>query len=168
MGLGVTSEPEPETPQPARRAYGAGVVVLAKGVRHDGGPRLRFQVRQGAGERYCTNIQYPMQAVSRAMSDDSQILVPRSFIDLFVPPGRLKPTEPREHIAQRYELCEDLAQMLMEPAKARLFGLGITEADVLQRTLHGLHEGAVVDSAEAAWVVRRLAELLDWPPLPRD
>ena len=100
------------------------------------------------------------------MSDDSQILIPRSFIDLFVPPGRIKPSEPREHIAQCYELCEDLAQMLTETAKARLFGLGITEADVLQRTRDGLLEGAVVGPAEAEWVVRRLAELLDWPALP--
>lgn len=99
------------------------------------------------------------------MSDESQILVPRSFIELFTPPGRLKPTAPREHIAERHELCEDLAQMLTEPARARLFELGITEADVLQRTLDGLREGAVVEPAEATWVVRRLAELLDWPPL---
>lgn len=99
------------------------------------------------------------------MSDESQILVPRSFIELFIPPGRLKPTAPREHIAERYELCEDLAQMLTEPARTRLFELGIAEADVLQRTLDGLLAGGLVEPAEAAWVVRRLAELLEWPPL---
>lgn len=99
------------------------------------------------------------------MSDESQILVPRSFIELFIPPGRLKPSAAREHIAERYELCEDLAQMLTEPARARLFELGITEPDVLHRTLGGLLAGGVVEPAEAAWVVRRLAELLEWPPL---
>jgi hypothetical protein len=65
--------------------------------------------------------------------DDSQILVPESFTALFVPPGRLRPTETREHIAQRYELCEDMAQMLTETAQTNLLELGITEADVLKR-----------------------------------
>jgi hypothetical protein len=65
--------------------------------------------------------------------DDSQILVPESFTALFVPPGCLRPTETREHIAQRYELCEDMAQMLTETAQTKLLELGITEADVLKR-----------------------------------
>ena len=45
------------------------------------------------------------------MSEDNQIIIPPSFIALFVPPGRIKPTEPREVIAERYELCEDLARL---------------------------------------------------------
>lgn len=98
------------------------------------------------------------------MSEENQIVVPRSFIELFVPPGRIKPTASREHIMERYELCEDLAQMLTEQARARLFELGIAESDVLERTFAGLRSGEVVDEAEARWVVRRLAELLDWEP----
>jgi hypothetical protein len=95
--------------------------------------------------------------------DDSQILVPDSFTVLFVPPGRLRPTETREHIAQRYELCEDMAQMLTETAQTKRFGLGITEADVLERVHLGLRqEVSGVSRAEACWVVRRLAELLGW------
>ena len=83
---------------------------------------------------------------------------------LFVPPGRIRPTEPREHIAQRYELCEDMAQMLTETARARHLDLGITESDVLERIRRGLAQaGSVVSTEEAYWVVRRLAELLDWP-----
>lgn len=101
------------------------------------------------------------------MSEDSQIVVPPSFIALFVPPGRIRPAAPREHIAERYELCEDLAQMLTEQARARLFELGVAEHDVLERIARGLQgDGAIVSDAEAGWVVRRLAELLDWPPLP--
>ncbi len=100
------------------------------------------------------------------MSEDSQIVVPPSFVALFVPPGRLRPTAPREHIAQRYELCEDLAQLLTEQAQARRFELGVTEQDVLERIGRGLvAPGTIVDAAEARWVLRRLAELLDWPPL---
>ena len=100
------------------------------------------------------------------MSDDNQIIVPPSFIALFVPPGRLRPTEPREHIAARYELCEDLAQMLCETALTQRATLGVTELDVLERVHRGLGEGGIVSEAEAAWVLRRLAELLDWPPWP--
>jgi hypothetical protein len=98
------------------------------------------------------------------MSDDSQITIPRSFVDLFTPPGRIKPTEPWAAIAERYELCEDLAQMLTDQARARLFELGVTEQDVLERMAEGLLASpAVVPEKEARWVITRLAELLDWP-----
>lgn len=97
------------------------------------------------------------------MSDDNQILIPPSFIALFVPPGRLKPTEPREFIAERYELCEDFAQMLTETARTQFAVNHITEADVLDRVHAGLQgEAAIVTPDEARWVVCRLAELLDW------
>jgi hypothetical protein len=98
------------------------------------------------------------------MSDDSQIEVPASFIALFVPPGRSRPTATRAHIAARHEFCDDLAQLLTEQASTKRWELGVTEADVLQRVHRGLlAEGAPVDAAEAGWVLRRLAELLDWP-----
>ena len=61
-------------------------------------------------------------------------------------------------------LCEDLALALVERAQAIRFDLGVTEADVLQRIAQGLQPPAAgLDEAEAAWVVTRLAELLDWP-----
>ncbi len=99
------------------------------------------------------------------MDDANQIIVPPTFVALFVPPGRIKPTEPREVIAARYELCEDLAQMLVEHAQAVHFDSGVDEAEVLSRMLRGLlaaPEAVVVDEAEARWVKRRLAELLGW------
>lgn len=97
------------------------------------------------------------------MSDDYQIEIPASFIALYLPPGRLKPTLPRNELTARYELCEDMAQMLTDTARTMEFSLGITEADVLQRVDQGLRgEGAVVSPDEATWVVTRLAELLDW------
>lgn len=100
------------------------------------------------------------------MSDESQIEIPPSFLALYVAPGRQKPSLPREELATRYELCEDMAQMLTETARSMEFGLGIAESDVLSRCLQGLRvEPAVVSEAESVWVVRRLAELLDWPPL---
>jgi hypothetical protein len=95
------------------------------------------------------------------MSDHSQILVPPSFIALFIPPGRHKPTASREHIAERYELCEDLAQMLVETARTRRWQLGITSADTLERIARGLPDsGLDLDDAESGWVMSRLAELL--------
>ena len=101
------------------------------------------------------------------MSDENQIVVPPSFIALYVEPGRLKPSAPRLEIAARYEFCEDLAQMLTEQAMDKRWQLSITEDDVLQRMLGGLcGTDSVVNEPEARWVVTRLAELLDWPALP--
>ena len=96
------------------------------------------------------------------MSEGSQILVPQSFTALFVPPGRLKPTEPAAVIEQRYELCEDFAQMLVDQARAKHWELGITEADVLERMAQGLSASDVFTPGESQWVLRRLAELLGW------
>jgi hypothetical protein len=97
------------------------------------------------------------------MSDESQIVVPASFVALFLAPGRLRPSAPREHILARYEHCEDLATLLTEHARTRLWELGIAESDVLERIGRGLQaEGSGVSAPEAAWVIRRLAELLGW------
>ena len=100
------------------------------------------------------------------MPDDNQTHIPRSFLDLFIAPGAVKPRETRSAIGLRYELCEDMAQMLVDAAKATLFDLGVAESDVLERFNRGLLvEGSVVAPDEAGWVIRRLAELLDWPAL---
>lgn len=97
------------------------------------------------------------------MSEENQFIIPPSFIELFVEPGRVKPRESREHIALRYEFCEDLAQMLSETARDKLWQLQIAEADVLERVHRGLLSGEVgVDEAEARWVIRRVAEVLGW------
>lgn len=97
------------------------------------------------------------------MSDDNQIIIPPSFIALFVEPGRIKPSATKEHILERYDFCEDLASMLTETAANKLWELGITEADVLSR----MHQGLVgaqagVNAVEAQWVITRLAELMGW------
>ncbi len=101
------------------------------------------------------------------MSDDNQTYVPPSFVGLYLSHGQAKARLPKAEIAQRHELCEDLAQMLTETASRLLHDLHITEADVLGRCLAGLSgESAVVTPDEAWWVVRRLAELMNWEPLP--
>lgn len=98
------------------------------------------------------------------MSDESQIEIPPSFQALYLVSGRQKSSLPRTELAARYELCEDMAQMLTETARNMEFGLGITEADVLARCLQGLRvEPVVVNEVESTWVITRLAELLNWP-----
>jgi Fe2+ transport system protein FeoA len=97
------------------------------------------------------------------MSDESQILVPPSFVALYLAPGRARPSAPRAEVAARHEFCEDLATMLTEHAANKLWELGVTEADVLERMHRGLlGDAAPVNAAEARWVIRRLAELLGW------
>jgi hypothetical protein len=94
----------------------------------------------------------------------NQIEIPASFIALFVPPGRIKPTEPRSFIAERYEFCEDLAQMLVDMALEQKLARCASDSEVLARIQAGLRsDGQPVSIDEAGWVARRLAELLGWP-----
>jgi len=96
--------------------------------------------------------------------DDYQIEIPPSFMALYLDPRSGKPNAPRDAVASRYDLCEDMANLLTETAQSMLLGLGITEADVLQRIARGLAgDAAVLTPQESVWVLRRLAELLQWP-----
>ncbi len=98
------------------------------------------------------------------MSGDSQIDIPPSFMVLYVLPGRTKPSLGWVDLAARHELCEDMAQMLTETAKAIEFSTGLPEGEVLLRCLQGLASpDAGVSADESRWVVQRLAELLGWP-----
>ena len=98
------------------------------------------------------------------MDDGNQILIPPSFAALYVPAGKIKPSIGRDEMAARYELCEDLAQLLTEQAANQQFQLGITEDLALERCLQGLLTTPdVVSELEARWVICRLAELLQWP-----
>lgn len=98
------------------------------------------------------------------MYDHNQIEIPESFVALFIEPGRHKPNATREAIGARYEFCEDLANHLVEYARAQHHDLGITEGDVLARIGLGLAQpDSGYNAAEARWVVRRLAELEGWP-----
>lgn len=97
------------------------------------------------------------------MSDDYQIEIPQSFLLLYTDTRRQRLSTPWQEVAQRYELCEDLANLLTTTAKDMEFSLGLAESDVLSRVRQGLHgEAAVVTPPEAQWVVCRLAELLGW------
>lgn len=99
------------------------------------------------------------------MSDEYQIEVPPSFIALYTD-SRRRLTLPVRDLRQRYELCEDLSQQLVDHARTTHFAHGISEDEVLRRMHVGLTSPEPqVEAAEAAWVVRRLAELLEWDPI---
>jgi hypothetical protein len=103
------------------------------------------------------------------MDDSNQIDVPPSFVALYTNPSGHRLTEPIRVVRTRYELCEDMAQMLMEQAAAAHFKSGGSEADVLRKMQAGLSEAeSPVSAAEAQWVVLRIAELLGWEsPAPQ-
>ena len=97
------------------------------------------------------------------MCDDYPIEIPQSFLALYTDTRRQRLHTPWQEVAQRYELCEDLANLLTTTARDMEFSLGIAESDVLSRCHQGLlGEAAVVTPPEAQWVVCRLAELLGW------
>lgn len=103
------------------------------------------------------------------MDDSNQIEVPPSFVALFASPSGHKLLEPMSTVRRRYELCEDLAQMLTEQAATAQFKTGGSAREVLAQMRLALQaEGSPVQPAEATWVVTRLAELLDWERPPAD
>lgn len=103
------------------------------------------------------------------MDDSNQIDVPPSFVALYTNPAGHRLGEPIRVVRARYELCEDMAQMLMEQAAAAQFKSGGSEREVLHKMQAGLsEEESPVSPAEAQWVVVRIAELLGWEfPAPQ-
>ncbi len=100
----------------------------------------------------------------RCMPDDYQIPIPPSFQALYLDPRR-RLTLPLADFRARYELCEDMAQLLVEQCKALHYDQGLSEDLILDRMLAGLRSApSGFSDTEARWVVTRLAELLRWPP----
>jgi predicted amidophosphoribosyltransferase len=96
------------------------------------------------------------------MSDESQIHIPPSFEAVYRD-ARGRMTVSRVEFQARYELCEDMAQLLVEPSQAVHHDQGVDEDAVLARTRAGLaSQDAGFSQTEAVWVVTRLAELLGW------
>lgn len=96
-----------------------------------------------------------------------QLEIPPSFADLYAVNGR--PVRPREFVEARFEACDDLAQGITEFCMTLAFKDDLDEATVLQRCHAGLLQTPdAVSPAEAVWVTRRAAELLQWdqPALP--
>jgi hypothetical protein len=98
-----------------------------------------------------------------ALAEDSQIVLPDSFVALFVPEGRTRPAASRGEMLQRYELCEDLACALTDRAQTLKRELDLAEGDVLACVHRGLASPVSgLSDPEGLWVLQRLAELLEW------
>ena len=95
--------------------------------------------------------------------DENQLSLPPSFHALYLD-ERQRPTAPMGAVQGRYELCEDLAQHLTGQALA-LQPDGFADQQALLQRFHAtlaVPEAGLLQ-VEARWVVRRLAELLNWP-----
>ena len=96
------------------------------------------------------------------MSDEYQIHIPPSFEAVYRG-ARHRLTVSRDEFRARYELCEDMAQMLVAHSQAIHLDQGVAEDVILARTQAGLATAeSGFSEAEATWVVIRLAELLGW------
>ncbi|RYF78198.1 MAG: hypothetical protein EOO29_20025 [Comamonadaceae bacterium] len=94
---------------------------------------------------------------------ESQLHVPPSFVALYSD-ARQRLTVSAAQLYQRSELCEDLAQALVDTALTQSHGGTVSDEAVLARCHAGLlQEGSGLSPAEARWVTQRLAELLHWP-----
>src|SRR3954462_12897995 len=104
-----------------------------------------------------------MPPYSRFLEDAQQIEVPPSFLALFPPVATRRLTQPIDEVRDRYELCEDLAQMLVEHPSVQQGDDPASQRQVLAKTQQALEgEASPVQASEAVWVIRRLAELLGW------
>ncbi len=94
------------------------------------------------------------------MYDHNQTLVPDSFLALHSAHGRSLLS--RAEMEARFELCEDLALHTASFLAAHEQDPDGSD-DALRRCHAGLCvEPAAVSAVEAAWVIRRVAELQDW------
>lgn len=97
------------------------------------------------------------------MDDLNQIEVPPSFLALYTSAATRRLTQPISEVRDRYELCEDLAQMMVEHPSMQQGDDAASQREVLARTQLALEgEASPVQRNEAMWVIRRLAELLGW------
>jgi hypothetical protein len=96
------------------------------------------------------------------MSDDYQIHIPPSFFAIHTD-ARQRLREPLATVRVRYEVCEDLANHLVQHAQLLHHVEVPSEEEILVRIHAGLNSPeAGVSAAEAGWIVQRLAELLGW------
>jgi hypothetical protein len=94
-------------------------------------------------------------------SDDlNQIEIPESFMALYCRNGR--PIATRVTIEDRYDLCEDLALQTSEACQTIMANEELPEELILARCGVGLLADDLVTTAEADWIVSRVAELLSW------
>jgi hypothetical protein len=95
------------------------------------------------------------------MSDNRQISVPASFIALYVTPGAMQHHPNRAWLEQRHDLCEDLVQLLCEQIRDKVWQLGITQSDAIDRIERSLPTLSIeLSNPEIVWVLHRIREVL--------
>lgn len=95
------------------------------------------------------------------MYEFRQLDIPASFMDLYTRHGR--PVEPRPFVEHRFEACEDLASSVSGFCLSLAIKDELGSDEVLARCHAGLLlTPQTLSAREAAWVVRRTAELLEW------
>ena len=80
-----------------------------------------------------------------------------------------RPHAARDFVTGRYHLCQAMVQQMLEPARTLHFEQNIREDRVLLQCYQHLLDGVSdLSQREAVWVVRRMAEALDWdcPAIP--
>ena len=80
-----------------------------------------------------------------------------------------RPNAARDFVTGRYQLCQAMVHQMLEPARTLHFEQNIREDHVLLQCYQHLLDGVSdLSQREAAWVVRRMADALDWdcPPFP--
>ena len=128
--------------------------------------------------RWRTHATAPLLGLHFCMHGDSQLFIPDSFLAIYMD-RRQRLQTALAQVAARYELCEDMAQMLVEQAQILYHQSAPSEAAILKSMYWGLSgttadnadrpaDDAVLAPPEARWVVLRLSELLQWqaPELP--
>jgi hypothetical protein len=96
------------------------------------------------------------------MYEHNQLFIADSFAALFTVNGR--PTLERKELEGRYEACEDLAQQLAGVCMNLQLDDDPSTDAALRQCLEGVHVPSMAGTeAESRWVIRRVAELLDWP-----
>lgn len=99
----------------------------------------------------------------KTMPTDSQIIIPDAFCAIYTDALRHRLIISKEDLAARFELCEDMANLLSESTAAQWFKTGHEKAEVLEQVHAGLMvSGSLANEAEAVWVVRRIEEVLEW------
>jgi hypothetical protein len=96
-------------------------------------------------------------------ANEFAVMVPPSFMAVYSD-TRQRLTDKPAVVRARYELCEDLSGHLVEHAQTLYHVQAPSEAEILRRIHAGLCTAeSGVSTAEATWIVTRLAELLVWP-----
>lgn len=95
------------------------------------------------------------------MYEHNQIEIPAAFMAIYCRHGR--PFEARQVVESRYEICEEIAVQVAAFCKDLQYKDDLPESQVLQRCHAGLlATPGTVSEREAAWVMGRCAELLEW------